>query len=56
MSIELECGATAYFDESSGTSYICSSCLCVVGSVSMPKECKDLYDMIDVVNTLKGTK
>lgn len=36
----LPCGGTAYFDESSGISHRCE-CGAVVGSVGMPKLCRD---------------
>ena len=54
--IELLCGATASFDHSSGISYRCNTCLAVVGSMGMPRECKKLYDMEKVVRKLKGKK
>ena len=54
--IELLCGATASFDDSSGISYRCIDCGAVVGSVGMPKRCKDLYDMERVVEVLKKGK
>jgi hypothetical protein len=52
----LLCGATAYFDEGSGISYRCETCMAVVGSIGMPRACKELYDMEDVVEKLKGVK
>lgn len=54
--IELLCGATAEFDVDSGISYRCTTCFAVVGSVGMPKDCKELYDMEDVVKKLKGKR
>ena len=54
--IDLLCGATAYFDHESGISYRCSTCFMVVGSIGMPSQCKELYDMETVVNKLKGIK
>jgi len=54
--IELLCGSTASFDHSSGISYRCNTCFAVVGSIGMPRECKELYDMQDVVDKLKGKK
>lgn len=54
--IELECGSTASFDHGSGISYRCETCFATVGSIGMPRECKELYDMIDVVDKLKGKK
>jgi hypothetical protein len=55
-SLDLLCGATASFDYSSGISYICNTCLCVVGSVSMPAECKEIYEADEIVRKLKGIK
>lgn len=54
--IKLLCGATAHFDEASGISYRCDQCMAVVGSISMPKECKELYDMEKVMERLSGKK
>jgi len=52
--ITLLCGAVASFDTASGISYRCNTCLAVVGSMGMPRSCKELYDMEKVVNKLKG--
>ena len=38
--MHLPCGGTAYWDEGSGISYRCE-CGAVVGSIGMPKSCKD---------------
>ena len=54
--VDLLCGATASFDHSSGISYRCNDCGAVVGSIGMPRECKELYDMEKVVNRLKGRR
>ena len=54
--IELLCGNMASFDHSSGISYRCNTCFAVVGSIGMPRECKELYDMEEVINKLKGRK
>lgn len=54
--INLLCGSVASFDHESGISYRCNTCFAVVGSIAMPKDCKDLYDMEDVMNKLKGKK
>lgn len=40
-SMKLPCGGVAYFDEDSGISYRCELCNAVVGSIGMPKRCKD---------------
>lgn len=53
--IDLLCGNVAYFDHESGMSHRCNMCGAVLHSVGMPKRCKDLYDMEDVVKKLKGT-
>ena len=53
---KLECGSIAVFDVRSGCSHICSRCLAVVGSVGMPRQCKDLEDMAEVAAKLKGKK
>jgi hypothetical protein len=52
----LLCGSMASFDHSSGISYRCNTCFAVVHSIGMPKQCKELYDMEEVVNKLKGKK
>jgi len=48
------CGNIAYFDEGSGIGYRCESCNAIIGSVGMPRACKALMDMEEVVNKLKG--
>jgi hypothetical protein len=53
-SVKLLCGASASFDDGSGYGYRCDWCGAVVHSVSMPRQCKDLYDMEEVINKLKG--
>jgi hypothetical protein len=40
----LPCGGIPYFDNDSGYAYRCDSCMAVIGSVGMPKDCKDAYD------------
>lgn len=55
--IDLLCGSVAYFDHNSSSySYRCEDCGAVVGSIGMPRECKELYDMEKVVDKLKGKK
>jgi hypothetical protein len=54
--IELLCGSTASFDDGSGCAHRCDNCGAVVGSVGMPRRCKDLYDMEEVVAKLRGKK
>lgn len=53
--MKLLCGSEALLDpESSIGAYRCTTCDRVVGSVGMPKECKILYDMQEVVTKLQG--
>jgi len=52
--IELECGAIASFDTGSGISYRCTECFAVVGSIAMPRECRELEDMAEVARKLRG--
>lgn len=54
--ITLLCGARATFDTDSGCSYRCNTCFATVGSMGMPRSCKELYDMEKVVDKLKGIK
>lgn len=54
--ITLLCGNRAEFDIDSGISYRCTRCFAVVHSVGMPRECKKLYEMQEVVDKLKGKK
>lgn len=54
--IDLLCGASASFDYSSGIAYRCNECGAVLGSIGMPRECKDLYDMERSMEILKGQK
>lgn len=55
-SIDLLCGNKAYFDRDTGCSYRCIACFATVGSIGMPRSCKELYDMEEVVDKLKGRK
>jgi hypothetical protein len=43
----LPCGGEANFDTSSGISYRCEHCNAVVGSVGMPRSCKEESDKWD---------
>ena len=52
--MRLPCGGTAYFDYESGISYRCTTCFAVVGSVGMPRSCKDDMDKYDSWNKLGG--
>jgi hypothetical protein len=42
--IALPCGAMAHWDYESACGYICEDCLCIVGSVSQPRECRKEKD------------
>lgn len=46
----LPCGGIPVFDESSGYSYRCDRCMAVIGSVGMPKSCKEDYEKTTEVN------
>jgi len=52
--MHLPCGATAYFDESSGVSYRCEYCNAVVGSIGQPQRCKDEAKKYDNWKALGG--
>ena len=50
----MPCGGTAYFDESSGISYRCDDCGAVIGSIGMPKACKEETEKWDNWERLGG--
>lgn len=52
--IDLPCGSEAEFDYPSGISYRCTTCLAVVGSVAVPRECAILFEMQDMIDKIKG--
>lgn len=52
--IKLLCGSEAVFDVESGMGHRCTTCNAMLGSIGMPKRCKDLYDMERMANKLKG--
>jgi hypothetical protein len=52
--IKIPCGATAYFDESSGISYRCFDCGAVVGSMGQPQECKEKALEYELMEKLGG--
>ena len=54
--IDTACGNTASFDDGSGYVLRCDACGAVIGSIGMPRRCKDLYDMEEVILKLKGIK
>lgn len=51
--IKLPCGGTAWFDHGSGCSYRCE-CGATVGSIGMPKPCKEEAEKWDVQKALGG--
>lgn len=54
--LRLPCGGTAYFDHGSGCSHRCGTCMSTVGSVGMPRECKNEMDKYDKVLPALGSK
>ncbi len=43
--IKLPCGAEAFQDaETNEYSYRCKECFCIVGSVGMPRSCRELLE------------
>lgn len=50
----LPCGGIAHFDKSSGISYRCEECMAVVGSVGMPRSCKNEIEKYDNWEELGG--
>ena len=52
--MNLPCGGVAYFDYESGNSYRCNHCGAVVGSMGMPKHCKDEADRWEMIRLLGG--
>lgn len=54
--IHLPCGGTAEFDEGAGYGHRCWTCMAVVGSIGMPRECKTEMDKYDIVLPALGSK
>ena len=52
----LPCGGTAYFDHASGCAHRCENCMAVVGSIGMPRECKNEMDKYDLVLPALGSR
>ena len=52
--MNLPCGGAAHFDDESGISYRCLNCLAVVGSIGMPKHCKDITEQWEMQKVLGG--
>ena len=54
--LHLPCGGTAYWDESSGIAHRCDTCMAVVGSIGMPRECKHEMDKYEKVLPALGSR
>jgi hypothetical protein len=54
--IHMPCGGTAYFDESSGISYRCDTCMAVLGSIGMPETCRQIYRDMELLDVIAGRK
>ena len=54
--VHLPCGGAAYFDQDSGISYRCETCFAVVGSIGMPRSCKEEFDKEKMIAILAGKK
>jgi hypothetical protein len=54
--VHLPCGGVAYFDPDSGISYRCETCFAVVGSIGMPRSCKEEFDKEKMIAILAGKK
>ena len=54
--IPLPCGGTAYWDESSGISYRCDTCMAVLGSIGMPSQCRQAYRDMELLDVIAGKK
>ena len=52
--IQLPCGGIAYFDKESGISFRCIDCFATVGSIGMPRHCKEEADKWEVQKALGG--
>jgi hypothetical protein len=52
--MKLPCGGIAEFDQESGISYRCRACYAVVGSIGMPRDCKDEMQKWDNWKELGG--
>jgi hypothetical protein len=54
--IYLPCGGEAEFDEGSGCSHRCMDCNATVGSIGMPRSCKEQIDKYEKVLPALGSK
>lgn len=53
--MNLPCGGIAYYEEESTChSYRCDHCGAVVGSIGMPKHCKDITEQWEIQKALGG--
>ena len=48
------CGAVAEFDDGAGYGYRCTECGAVLGSVGMPRRCKDEEDKLKIWEILSN--
>lgn len=56
FNIPLPCGAIGTFDFASGMGYRCTDCFAMWGSIGMPQHCRDIKEMAEIVEKLKGNK
>lgn len=54
--IYLPCGGVAEFDDGSGCSHRCMDCMATVGSIGMPRSCKDQLDKYEKVLPALGSR
>ena len=54
--IYLPCGGVARFDDGAGYGYRCEDCMAVVGSIGMPRSCKNEMHKYDIVLAKLGSK
>jgi hypothetical protein len=52
--IQMPCGSTAEFDYDAGYGYYCWSCMSVIGSIAMPKQCNEEIDKYRALEALGG--
>jgi hypothetical protein len=52
--MKLPCGGIAFFDQESGISYRCMTCLTTVGSMVQPQHCKDEAEKWEILKRLGG--
>lgn len=54
MPDQLPCGGRTVQDPDSEWAHVCQDCLTVVGSISMPQECRRLLERQQTMKRLKG--